>query len=132
MAMSEASKLFDSSNGGGGGDKQAVISGAAMTVMKLMTQQSGGGGGGGMLGMAESMIGGGNSGGLGPMKMMSLVSMCCFSSTDDSDFAFLGFKIHVIQRPRNGLLKKKSNVISRNICNTLALSICFRISHDFV
>jgi len=75
MAMSEASKLFDASNGGGGGgDKQAVISGAAMTVMKLMAQQGGGGGGGGMLGMAEGMIGGGNSGGLGPMKMMSLAS----------------------------------------------------------
>jgi hypothetical protein len=79
MAMSEASKLFDSSGGGGGGNKQEVVSGAAMTVMKLMTHQ-GGGGGGGMLGMAEGMIGGGNSGGLGPMKMMSLVSRCILSS----------------------------------------------------
>lgn len=77
MAMSEASKLFDSSNGGGGGDKQAVVTSAAMTVMKLLAQQGGGssgGGGGGMLGMAESMIGGGNSGGLGPLKMMSMAS----------------------------------------------------------
>jgi hypothetical protein len=87
MAMSEASKLFDSSNGGGGGDKQAVITSAAMTVMKLLTQQGGGGGGGGILGMAEGMIGGGNSGGLGPMQMMSMVSCHCNSSLVNwSDF----------------------------------------------
>jgi hypothetical protein len=99
MAMSEASKLFDSSGGGGGGDKQAVVSGAAMTVMKLLAQQGGGGGGGGMLGMAESMIGGGNSGGLGPMKMMSLVSGHYISfSNITSDFVlYLGLQIHVIQ-----------------------------------
>jgi hypothetical protein len=65
--------------------------------MKLMTQQSGGGGGGGMLGMAESMIGGGNSGGLGPMKMMSLVSgrHICFVALILT-LASPGLKIHVI------------------------------------
>ncbi|KAF7979423.1 hypothetical protein HWV62_42554 [Athelia sp. TMB] len=73
MAMSEAGKLFDQSGGAASGSKQDAISGAAMTVMKMMTQSGGSSSsGGGMLSMAEGMIGGGSSGGLGPMQMMSL------------------------------------------------------------
>ncbi|KIM71316.1 hypothetical protein PILCRDRAFT_757088 [Piloderma croceum F 1598] len=98
LAMSEASKLFESSGGGGGGDKQAVISSAATTVMKLLAQQGGGGGGSGILGMAGSMIGGGNSGGLGPMQMMSLVSRRYVSSCNmASNLAlYLGLQVYVI------------------------------------
>ena len=73
MAMSEASKLFDSSGGAASGSKQDAITGAAMTAMKLMTQ-GGGGGGGGIGGALSGMIGGGNSGGLGPLQMMKMVS----------------------------------------------------------
>lgn len=97
MAMSEASKLFNSSNGGGGGDKQAVVTSAAMTVMKLMAQQGGGGGGGGMLGMAEGMIGGGNSGGLGPLKMMSMVSGLRISSNKKASQFVTGLEVYVIR-----------------------------------
>jgi hypothetical protein len=96
--MSEASKLFEASGGGGGGDKQAVISGAATTVMKLLAQQGGGGGGSGMFGMAESMIGGGNSGGLGPMQMMSLVSRhhVSFCIMNSNLALYLGLQVYVI------------------------------------
>lgn len=60
MAMSEAAKLFDSKQPSSG-NKQDAVNGAAMTVMKLMVQSKLG-----------SVMGGGNSGGLG--GMMSLVS----------------------------------------------------------
>ncbi|KAG5353671.1 hypothetical protein C0989_003808 [Termitomyces sp. Mn162] len=64
MAMAEATKLFDKSGGGSSGNKQDAVNGAAMTVMKLLVQSKFGGGG--------SLIGGGNSGGLG--GLMSLAS----------------------------------------------------------
>ena len=81
MAMSEASKLFDSSGGAASGSKQDAITGAAMTAMKLMTQGGGGGGGGGIGGALSGMIGGGNSGGLGPLQMMKMVSSYPYLST---------------------------------------------------
>lgn len=65
MAMSEASKLFDSSGGAGAGSKQDAINGAAMTAMKLMTQGGGGG------------IGGALSGGL-PLKMRLLQAVSSY------------------------------------------------------
>ena len=64
MAMAEASKLFDSAGGAASGNKQDAVNGAAMTVMKLLVQSKFGGAG-------SSVIGGGNSGGLG--SLMSLV-----------------------------------------------------------
>ena len=77
MAMSEASKLFDSSGGAASGSKQDAITGAAMTAMKLMTQ----GGGGGIGSTLGGMIGGGSSGGLGPLQMMKMVSSYLHLST---------------------------------------------------
>jgi len=62
MAMSEASKLFDS-QGSAGGSKQDAINGAVMTVMKMAVQSKMGGG---------STTGGSNSGGLG--SLMGLAS----------------------------------------------------------
>ena len=73
MAMSEASKLFDSSGGAASGSEQDAITGAAMTAMKLVTQ-GGGGGGGGIGGALSGMIGSCSSGGLGPLQMMKMVS----------------------------------------------------------
>jgi hypothetical protein len=61
MAMTEASKLFDSKQTSSG-NKQDAVNGAAMMVMKLMVQSKLGG-----------MTGGGNSGGLS--SLMSLVSL---------------------------------------------------------
>ena len=60
MAMAEASKLFDS-QGAAGGNKQEAVNGAAEMAMKLLLKSQ-----------MSSMIGGGNSGGLGGLA--SLVS----------------------------------------------------------
>ncbi|KDQ63286.1 hypothetical protein JAAARDRAFT_120937 [Jaapia argillacea MUCL 33604] len=60
MAMSEATKLFDS-QGAASGNKQDAVNGAAMTVMKLLVQSK-----------FSGATGGGNSGGLG--SLMGLVS----------------------------------------------------------
>ena len=63
MAMSEATKLFESSGGAASGNKQDVVNSAAMTVMKLLVQSK-----------FSGMIGGGDSGGLGGiMSMVRLV-----------------------------------------------------------
>jgi len=62
MAMSEASKLFDS-QGSASGQKQDAINGAVMTVMKMVVQSKMGG---------APTTGGGNSGGLG--SLMGLAS----------------------------------------------------------
>jgi len=61
LAMGEASKLFDKSGGAASGNKQDVVSGAAMTVVKLLVQSK-----------ASSIMGGGNSGGMG--SLMGLAS----------------------------------------------------------
>ena len=60
--MSEASKLFDKSGGAASGNKQDVVNGAAMSVVKLLVQSK-----------ASSYIGGGNSGGLGLLSMVSRI-----------------------------------------------------------
>lgn len=62
MAMSEASKLFDS-QGSASGQKQDAINGAAATIMKMLVQSKMGG---------ASTTGGSNSGGLG--SLMGLAS----------------------------------------------------------
>lgn len=62
MAMSEAGKLFDSQGGASSGTKQDAMNSAASTAMGLFTQGAG------------SLMGGGNSGGLGAMGMMSMAS----------------------------------------------------------
>jgi len=62
MAMSEASKLFDS-QGSASGQKQDAVNGAAATIMKMVVQSKMGG---------ASTTGGGNSGGLG--SLMGLAS----------------------------------------------------------
>lgn len=58
--MAEASKLFDS-KGASGGNKQDAVNGAAEMAMKLLVKSK-----------FSSMVGGGNSGGLGGLA--SLVS----------------------------------------------------------
>ncbi|KAJ3823293.1 beta-flanking protein [Lentinula raphanica] len=64
MAMAEASKLFDQSGGASSGSKQDAVNGAGMMVMKMLVQSK-----------MSSMIGGGNSGGLGGMSsMLSMAS----------------------------------------------------------
>lgn len=62
MAMSEATKLFNSSGGGAGGNKQEAISSAAQTVLKLVMQSKMGAGG---------AAGGGQGGGLGSLMGMA-------------------------------------------------------------
>jgi len=59
MAMAEASKLYESQGAGSGG-KQEVINSAAETVMKFV-----------MKSQMSSMIGGGNSGGLGGLASIA-------------------------------------------------------------
>ncbi|KAJ3795898.1 beta-flanking protein [Lentinula aff. detonsa] len=59
MAMAEASKLFDQSGGASSGSKQDAVNGAGMMVMKMLVQSK-----------MSSMMGGGNSGGLGGMSGM--------------------------------------------------------------
>ncbi|KZT52518.1 hypothetical protein CALCODRAFT_551764 [Calocera cornea HHB12733] len=61
MAMSEASKLFDSAGGGSGGDKQTAVNSAAATVVKLLVQSK-----------FSGAIGGSNSGGLSSLMGMQL------------------------------------------------------------
>ncbi|KIK68538.1 hypothetical protein GYMLUDRAFT_723090 [Collybiopsis luxurians FD-317 M1] len=61
MAMAEASNLFESSGGASSGSKQDAVNGAGMMVMKMLVQSK-----------MSSMMGGGNSGGLG--GLMGLAS----------------------------------------------------------
>jgi len=60
MAMSEASNLFDQSGSAASGTKQQVISSAATMIMKLLFQSK-----------FNSLIGGGNSGGLSSLMSMA-------------------------------------------------------------
>ncbi|KAF8604104.1 hypothetical protein BDV93DRAFT_492812 [Ceratobasidium sp. AG-I] len=62
MAMSEASKLFDT-QGSSSGQKQDAVNGAVMTIMKMVVQSKMGG---------APTTGGSNSGGLG--SLMGLAS----------------------------------------------------------
>lgn len=75
MAMAEASKLYESQGAGSGG-KQEVINSAAETVMKFV-----------MKSQMSSMIGGGNSGGLGGLA--SIVSgAICFGFNRSFQFSY--------------------------------------------
>lgn len=72
LAMSEASKLFDSAGGSASGNKQDAVNGAAMTVMKLLVQSK-----------FTNAIGGENSGGISGLVGMvyHFFTMYCLHSS---------------------------------------------------